>query len=228
MRLAVETSVPASRRPGRTSQLGKLFISGDYAAAERSYRIALAYVPGIRLRARRTGSGRGRSRAADGRAIALERRAVGACPCPSTSPSSATCTWPLASGAAREQYASSARSRVLGANGVKTDLEMALFQRRPRHPLAGGARARARIAYRAQAVGRRQPTSSRGRSTRTGRCAEAKRYSRLALRLGHAGRAEVLPSRDDRALPRQRRRSDAWLQTRARPESQASRCCGRR
>ena len=73
--------------------------------------------------------------------------------------------------------------RLLGANGVRTDLETAVFDARPRHPArarrsarAPGARAERPSIYGDDALG--------WALARNGRCEEALAWSRRALRLG--------------------------------------------
>ena len=74
------------------------------------------------------------------------------------------------------------------------------------HALALARRAHARAARASTAT-----TSSRWALARNGRCAEALPYSRRALRLGTHDALEVLPPRDDRALPRTRAAARPWF-----------------
>jgi tetratricopeptide (TPR) repeat protein len=185
MQLAVDAAT-AEREPSAWThwQLGKLYWSvGRVAAAAREYRAALAIFPGYvyALDAlAQAEAGRGRLRDA----LALEQRAVDGMPLPQFV------------GFLGDLYAASGERRLaerqyglvdvirrlLVANGVKTDLETALFQvdhgLRPRQSLA-----LARLAQ-------RERPSIDGDDVfawalaRTGRCEEALRYSKLALRLG--------------------------------------------
>ena len=131
-----------------------------------------------------------------GRAIAAERQAVDAIPLPQ---------YVAALGdlyrvtgrpvLARRQYALiGAIERLLHANGVKTDLEIALFQ--ADHGIA------LRHALQRARVARAERPSIDGDDVlgwalaRNGRCAEALPHSRRRPPARHAGRAEVLPPRD--------------------------------
>ena len=168
---------------------------------------ALAGLPGLRVRARRARAG-ARPRAGSYRAGDRGRAAGGRARsrCRSTSRRSATSTRsPAGPALAQRQYALiGAIEKLLRANGVKTDLEIALFQVdhgiRLRHALEL-ARARAR------ASGPRSTatTCSPGRSRATAAAPRPLPYSQARAPPRHAGRAEVLPPRDDRALPRARR-----------------------
>ncbi|HYM58705.1 MAG TPA: hypothetical protein VES79_12150 [Solirubrobacteraceae bacterium] len=165
-------------------QLGKLLFSrGAVAAADAQYRAALAVFPGYApaLDARALAAwARGRTSAA----IALERRAVDAIPLPQHIAQLGDLY--RAAGdvrRARAQYALiRAIERLLAANGVRTELETALFDAdhgaRPRETLALARRAR------------RATPSIEGDDVlawaleRAGRCREGLRHSRRALRLG--------------------------------------------
>jgi len=165
-------------------QLGKLYWAmGQLGHAKREYRRALAAFPGYvyALDAlAQVEAARGRS----SRAISLERRAVDKIPLPqfvSTLGDLLRVTGHEA--AARRQYAlMGAIRRLLDANGVKTDLALALFQvdRGIRLPQA------LRLARTARA----ERPSIDGDDVlawaleRNGRCAEALGHSRHALRLG--------------------------------------------
>jgi tetratricopeptide (TPR) repeat protein len=165
-------------------QLGKLHFSrGRLRAAARQYRAALAAFPGYAQgldALARVEAARGRL----GRAIELEREAAERSPLPEfvgylgdlydarSRPR-----------LAREQYALvGAIDRVLAGGGVRTDLETALFDLD--HGLRlESALARARRAHRARPSIQADDVLSWALA-RTGRCGEALRYSRRALRLG--------------------------------------------
>jgi tetratricopeptide (TPR) repeat protein len=185
MRMAVDA---ATAQPEPTAwtrwQLGKLYWSvGDVAAAATEYRAALAAFPGYvyALDAlAQVESARGRLRAA----IALERRAVEKIPLPQFVSSLGDLY--AAAGATRlaaRQYGlMDVIRRLLIANGVKTDLETALF--RVDHGIAPAQTlALARLAQ-------RERPSIDGDDVlawalaRNEHCGEALRYSRLSLRLG--------------------------------------------
>jgi tetratricopeptide (TPR) repeat protein len=184
MELAAESAVPGSEAAAWAHvQLGKIyFATGRYREAAREQRVALGHVPGYAFAL----DALAHAEAALGRtqrAIALERRAVEATPLPqyvallgdlyrSTGNRRA---------AARQYALIGAISRLLAANGVKTDLEIALFQ--ADHGIdPRGALRRARSA-------RRNRPSIDGDDVlawalfRGGRCAEALPYSQRALRL---------------------------------------------
>jgi tetratricopeptide (TPR) repeat protein len=185
MRLAVESSVnqPESTAWARV-QLGKLYWSvGEPAAAAREYRAALASFPGYpyafdalaQVQAARRNLGR---------AISLETRAVDAIPLPQFVSQLGDLYRARGDRAqARRQYALiGVIQRLLMANGVKTDLETALFDLdhgiRPEHALELARRARA------------ERPSVDGDDVlawalaRTGSCGDALAYSTRALRLG--------------------------------------------
>ena len=198
---------PPSRPPGRTSSSASSTSNhGRLAAAEREYRLALRIFPGYAYAldalaqvARRAGRATARrSRSSGGRRrdpAAAVRRAR-----------SATSTASPAGRRSRSaQYALiGAIERLLHANGVKTDLEIALFQ--VDHGIAlRHALARARLAPRRAAVDRRRRRARLGaRAQRPLRRGAPLLAARAPAR--HAGRAQVLPPRDDRALSRPRRR----------------------
>ncbi len=229
MRLAAETAVPGSEAAAWTAlHLGKLFFSGgDHGSAERQFRVALAHVPGY-------------AAAFDGlalveaarkrlsRAISLERRAVAAVPLPQYVANLGDLLQragrPRA--AARQYSVVDAIDRVQQASGVNTDLELALFRIDHDRGLAA-ATGQALAAYRARPSIDAADVAAWGLA-RSGRCAEAKRYSKLALRLGTRGLAEALPPRHDRALPRQPRRGQALAAPRSRRSTLGSLHCGRR
>jgi tetratricopeptide (TPR) repeat protein len=181
MKLAVDAASGAAEPTAWTHvQLGKLYFGrGRIAEAEREYRFALRIFPGyaygLDALAQAVAAG-GDYRSA----IELERGAVDAIPLPQYVAAlgdiyQATGRPVLAS----RQYALiGAIERLLHANGVKTDLEIALFQ--VDH---GIALAHARVA-------RADRPSIDGEDVlawalaRNGRCAEALPHSRAALRLG--------------------------------------------
>ena len=165
-------------------QLGKLHFSrGRLGAAAREYRAALAAFPGYvqALDAlARVEAARGRR----GRAIELEREAVERSPLPELVGYLGDLY--RAQGRprlAREQYGlAGAIERVLVATGVKTDLETALFH------VDHGLRLDAAL-QRARRAQRERPSIQADdvlswALARTGRCGEAQRFSRRALRLG--------------------------------------------
>jgi tetratricopeptide (TPR) repeat protein len=165
-------------------QLGKLHFSrGRPGAAAREYRTALAAFPGYvqALDAlARVEAARGRL----GRAIALERDAAERSPLPELVGYLGDLY--RAHGRprlAREQYELvSAIERLLVANGVRTELETALFD--VDHGLRlDAALERARRAHRARPSIQADDLLSWALA-RTGRCGEALRFSRRALRLG--------------------------------------------
>jgi tetratricopeptide (TPR) repeat protein len=165
-------------------QLGKLqFSRGRLGAAAREYHAALAAFPGYvqALDAlARVEAARGRL----GRAAALERDAVERSPLPELVGFLGDVY--RAQGRprlAQEQYGLvGAIERVLVANGVRTDLETALFD--VDHGLRlEEALARARRAHRERPSIQADDVLSWALA-RTGRCGEALRYSMRALRLG--------------------------------------------
>jgi tetratricopeptide (TPR) repeat protein len=185
MRLAIDAAAgqPEALAWSQT-QLGKLFWSqGRARAAEREFRTALAARPGyvyafdgLAL----VEAARGRYRAA----IAYEGRAADTIPLPQFVASLGDLQR-LAGNetAARRQYALiGAIQRLLRANGVRTDLETALFDVdhavRLRHSLS---LARAAQAERPSIDG---DDVLAWALARNGRCTEALHYSERALRLG--------------------------------------------
>jgi tetratricopeptide (TPR) repeat protein len=185
MKLAIDAATGAAEPRAWTHvQLGKLYWShGRLADAEHEYRLALQLFPGypyaLDALAQVLGA-RGQYR----QAIAAEQQAVDAVPLPQ---------YVAALGdlyrvtgrpalAARQYRLIAAIEKLLTANGVKTDLEIALFQ--VDHGIAlRHALARARL-------GRAERPSIDGDDVlawalaRNGRCAEALPYSRSSLRLG--------------------------------------------
>jgi tetratricopeptide (TPR) repeat protein len=185
MRLALEAAADQPEATAWTHvQLGKLYWSvGRIGAAAREYRGALAALPGYPY----AFAALAQTEAARGhlaRAVALERRAVDAIPLPQfVSELGDLYTAAGRPAQARRQYALvGVIERLLVANGVRTDLETALFN--ADHRLRPG-----RLVALARR-GRAARPSIDGDDTlawalaRTGRCAEALPWSQHALRLG--------------------------------------------
>jgi tetratricopeptide (TPR) repeat protein len=185
MKLAVDAATGGAEPTAWTHvQLGKLYFNhGRYAEAEREYRVALQAFPGYAYGL----DALAQSLAARGhphQAIAAERQAVSSIPLPQY----VAALGDMLSAAgrptlARKQYALiGAIERLLAANGVRTDLEIALFQVDHRIAL--------RHALDRARVGRAERPSIDGDDVlawalaRNGQCAEALPYSRRALRLG--------------------------------------------
>jgi tetratricopeptide (TPR) repeat protein len=185
MKLAVDAASGGAEPTAWTHvQLGKLYFNhGRYAQAEREYQLALQVFPGYAYgldALAQALAARGHLR----QAIAAERQAVDLIPLPQYV--GALGDMLSAAGkpaAAKKQYALiGAIEKLLASNGVRTDLEIALFQVdhgiELRHALD-----RAR-------VGRAERPSIDGDDVlawalaRNGRCAEALPYSQRALRLG--------------------------------------------
>jgi tetratricopeptide (TPR) repeat protein len=165
-------------------QLGKLHFSrGEARLAAGEFRRALLAMPGYvyALDAlARVEAAQGRY----GRAIQLARRAAETVPLPefvTTLGDLYRATGKTAR--AREQYAVvGATERLLRANGVRTDLELAMFKIDHGIDLRGGL-ALARTAYRERPTVFAADTLAWALS-RTGRCGEALPHSKQALRLG--------------------------------------------
>jgi tetratricopeptide (TPR) repeat protein len=185
MKLAVDAATGAAEPTAWTHvQLGKLYWNhGRLALAEREYRLALQAFPGYAYgldALAQVLAAKGDLRGA----ITVEGRAVDAIPLPQYV-SALGDLYRVAGRAAlaQRQYALiGAIEKLLNANGVKTDLEIALFQ--VDHGIAlRHALARARLA-------RAERPSIDGEDVlgwalaRNGRCAEALGHSRRALRLG--------------------------------------------
>ena len=185
MNLAVQAA-GAQREPAAWThvQLGKLhFGRGELGSAEREFRRALFALPGYvyALDAlARVEAARGR----DGRAIELARQAAETVPLPEFVTTLGDLYWASGRKAlAREQYAVvEATERLLRANGVRTDLESALFK------IEHGIDLRRALAE-ARSAHRERPTVFAADTlawalARNGRFEEALRYSKRALRLG--------------------------------------------
>jgi tetratricopeptide (TPR) repeat protein len=185
MRLAADAAVGQREALAWThTQLGKLHWShGRARAAAKQFRTALAVMPGYVYAL----DALAQVEAARGlvqRAIALERRAAEAIPLPQFVATLGDLYRVSGNAkAARRQYALiGAIKRLLEANGVKTDLELALFNvdhgiNLPRTL----ARARAARADRPSIDG---DDVLGWALARTGRCVEALRYSKRSLQLG--------------------------------------------
>jgi tetratricopeptide (TPR) repeat protein len=185
MKLAVDAASGAAEPTAWTHvQLGKLYWShGRLSLAEREYRFALRVFPGYAYgfdALAQVLAAKGEYR----QAIAVERRAVDAIPLPQY----VTALGDLyrVTGhpvLARRQYALiGAIERLLRANGVKTDLEIALFQ--IDHGIAmRHALARARLAH-AERPSIDGDDVLGWALARNGRCAEGLGYSERSLRLG--------------------------------------------
>jgi tetratricopeptide (TPR) repeat protein len=165
-------------------ELGKLhFGSGRIDAAEREFDLALRELPGYVYALDALARTRG-ARGHYGRAIDLSRRAVETVPLPQFVTTLADIY--LASGRraqAREQFALvGVVERLLRANGVRADLEIAQFYvdhgLRLRHGLVLARRAHAE---RPSIIG---DDVLAWALVRNGRCGEALRWSRHSLRLG--------------------------------------------
>jgi tetratricopeptide (TPR) repeat protein len=185
MKLAVDAATGAKEPTAWTHvQLGKLYFNhGRYALALRETRLANMSFPeyayGLDAQAQ-VEAALGRMKAA----IALERAAVDAIPLPQYVASLGDLY--RATGrpaAARQEYALiGAIEKLLRANGVKVDLEIALFD--VDHGIA------LRHALELARIGQRNRPSIDGDDVlawalaRNGRCAEALPYSQHALRLG--------------------------------------------
>jgi tetratricopeptide (TPR) repeat protein len=185
MRLAIDAAAgqPEALAWSRT-QLGKLFWSqGRVRAAEREYRTALAVRPGYVYALdglAQVEAARGRNRTA----VAYERRAADTIPLPQFVASLGDLQRLTGNeSAARRQYALiGAIRRLLRANGVKTDLETALFD-------VDHAVRLSRALSLARAAQAERPSIDGDdvlawALARNGHCTEALHYSKRALRLG--------------------------------------------
>jgi tetratricopeptide (TPR) repeat protein len=185
MRLAVQAAGARSEPAAWTHvQLGKLHLGrGELDAAEREFRGALFALPGYvyALDAlARVEAARGRY----GRAIELAHQAAEAVPLPEFVTTLGDLYWATGRKAlALEQYAVvEATERLLRANGVRTDLESALFKIDHGVDLPR-ALSEARRAQRGRPTVFADDTLAWALA-RNGRCAEALGYSKRALRLG--------------------------------------------
>jgi tetratricopeptide (TPR) repeat protein len=185
MKLAVDAASGAAEPTAWTHiQLGKLYFGhGRFAEAEREYRLALRIFPGYPYgldALAQAVAARGDYRSA----LALERRAVDAIPLPQYVAALGDLYRVTGRPAlARRRYALiGAIARLLRANGVKTELEIALFQ--VDHGIAlRHALQRARLA-RAERPSIDADDVLAWALARNGRCTEALPHSRAALRLG--------------------------------------------
>jgi tetratricopeptide (TPR) repeat protein len=208
MRLAVDSSGGRGEPAAWAhTQLGKLYFSlGRLGPAAREYRVALAVLPGYvhALDAlAQVQAARGRLAAA----VRLEQQAVERNPLPQFVGALGD-IYRARSQRARavEQYRLVRTiDRLLTANGVVTDLELALFN------LDHGFRLRESLVRARRAQQERPSIEADGvlawALQRNGRCAEARRYSERALRLGtvdapkffHRGMIERCLGRDAEA-----------------------------
>ena len=185
MRLAIDAAAgqPEALAWSRT-QLGKLFWSqGRVRAAEREYRAALAVRPGYVY----AFDGLAQVEAARGwnrKAITYEQRAAEAIPLPQFVAALGDLQRLAGNdNRARRQYALiGAIQRLLRANGVRTDLETALFD------VDHAVRLRRALSL-ARAAQAERPSIDGDdvlawALVRNGRCSEALHYSKRALRLG--------------------------------------------
>jgi tetratricopeptide (TPR) repeat protein len=185
MRLALDAAIGQPEALAWTHvQLGKLLLGhGKTSAAEREFRDALLGFPGYVYaydQLALVASARGRLR----RAIALERRAAEVVPLPQFVATLGDLYRVAGDDAsARRQYRLiGAIERLLIANGVKTDLEAALFD--VDHGVRlGHALALARAAH-ADRPSIDADDTLAWALARNGRCAEALPWSQRALRLG--------------------------------------------
>jgi tetratricopeptide (TPR) repeat protein len=185
MRLAIDAAGDGGE-PGAWSrtQLGKLYFSqGRLGAATVQYRAALELQPGYvqALDAlARVEAARGRLRAA----TSLERQAVEQTPLPQYAGFLGDLyrLRGLRRQAAEQYRLVAAVDRLFAANGVATDLELSLFN------VDHGFRLRESVARARRALVERPGIEAEGvlawALARTGRCGEALRHSRRALRLG--------------------------------------------
>ena len=185
MRLALDAAAGEPEAAAWTSvQLGKIYWStGRLAAAGKLYRAALAYFPGYVYAydaLAQVEAARGDVR----KAIALEQRAVDGIPLPQFVALLGDLERKAGNAAsARRQYATiGVIERLLVANGVKTDLETALFD------VDHGIRLRHALAIARKAHADRPSIDGDDvlawALARNGRCADALPWSRHSLRLG--------------------------------------------
>jgi tetratricopeptide (TPR) repeat protein len=185
MRLAVQAAGARSEPAAWTHvELGKLhFGRGELGPATREFRHALFALPGYGYALEALARVEAAQRRY-GRAIELARQAAEAVPLPEFVTTLGDLYWATGRKAlAREQYAVvGATERLLRANGVRTDLESALFKIDHGIDLRR-ALAEARRAQRERPTIFADDTLAWGLA-RNGRCEEALRYSKRALRLG--------------------------------------------
>jgi tetratricopeptide (TPR) repeat protein len=208
MRLAVEAgSANAENSAWTLVQLGNLYFDGGkLAPAIRTYRLALARFPGYHHAL----AALARAEAARGhheKAVALYRRALESVPLPQYAAGLGdTLTSAGRRGEAHEAYALvGVMQRLLEANGVRTELETALFDLDQGRDLQS-ALARARQAY-AERRSIEAEDVLAWALYRNGRCEEALPHSNLALRLGtrdalklfHRGMIERCLGRSEKA-----------------------------
>jgi tetratricopeptide (TPR) repeat protein len=185
MRLAIDAAggQPEALAWSRT-QLGKLFwTQGRVGAAEREFRTALAVRPGYVYAfdgLAQVEAARGRLR----RALAYERRAADTIPLPQFVASLGDLERLAGNeSAARRQYALiGAIQRLLRANGVRTDLETALFD--VDHAVRLGHALTLARAARAERPSIDGDDVLAWALARNGNCVDALHYSQRALRLG--------------------------------------------
>jgi tetratricopeptide (TPR) repeat protein len=185
MKLAIDAATDTTEPTAWTHvQLGKLYFNhGRIAAAEREFRIANAVLPAYAYGLDALAS----AQAARGQltaALASEQAAVDVIPLPQYV--AALGDLHRAAGKpvlAQRQYALiGAIEKLLRANGVRVDLEIALFD------VDHGIRLRHALAL--AKIGQRERPSIDGDDVlgwalaRNGQCGEAQHYSQLALRLG--------------------------------------------
>ncbi len=185
MRLAIDAATGAAEPTAWTHvQLGKLYFNhGRIADAEREFRFALRIFPNYPYGLDALSSALA-ARGAYSQAIAVEQQAVNAIPLPQYVAALGDLYRVTAHPVlARRQYALiGAIEKLLRANGVRTDLEIALFQ--ADHGIS------LRHALDRARVGRAERPSIDGDDVlawalaRNGQCAAALPYSRSALRLG--------------------------------------------
>ncbi len=184
-RLAIDAATGAAEPTAWTHvQLGKLYFNhGRIADAEREFRFALRIFPNYPYGLDALSSALA-ARGAYSQAIAVEQQAVNAIPLPQYVAALGDLYRVTAHPVlARRQYALiGAIEKLLRANGVRTDLEIALFQ--ADHGIS------LRHALDRARVGRAERPSIDGDDVlawalaRNGQCAAALPYSRSALRLG--------------------------------------------
>ena len=185
MELASESTIPGSEAAAWSqTQLGKLLFSvGDYAGAAKAYWTALGHRPGYAAALDALAHVAG-AEGDLGRAVRLERRAATTVPLPQYV--GALGDFLRLQGkahAATRQYALvAAIDQLQRASGMRTDVEYALFEADHGIDLPDALQ-RARIGQQAR------PSIDGDDALawalmRNGHCAEAQRYSKLALRLG--------------------------------------------